>query len=69
MNGASETLSRPGTRAVVCTYHRHGDHERLSEAMRALGYNVETSGGWMLFMHDKTIQPPFFRRGVIYCYK
>jgi hypothetical protein len=67
--GAEEVLSLPDTRAVVCTYHRHGDHERLSAAMRARGYEVRTSPGWMLFIHDKNLQPPFFRRGVIYCTK
>lgn len=67
LRGAEEALSRPGTRAVVCTYHRHGDHERLSGAMRARGFEVETSAGWMLFVHDKDLRPPFFRRGVIYC--
>ena len=69
LNGAREALSHPGTRAVVCTYHCHGDHERLSEAMRARGYDVRTSAGWMLFIYDKKLQPPFFRRGVIYCKK
>ncbi len=67
--GAREALSRPDTRAVVCTYHRHGDHDRLSESMRARGFRVDTSPGWMLFLHDREQHPPFFRRGVIYCSK
>ncbi len=65
--GAAGVLSRPGTRAVICTYHRHDDHRRLSEAMRARGFRVDTSPGWMLFVHDRDLRPPFFRRGVIYC--
>ena len=65
--GAREALSRPGTRAVICTYHRAGDHERLSEAMRGQGFDVATSGGWMLFVHDRELAPPYFRRGGIYC--
>ncbi len=69
LNGAAEVLSRPGTRAVVCTYHRHGDHERLSDSMRERGFDVTTSAGRMLFVHDRELQPPFFRRGVIYCRK
>jgi len=66
--GAGEVLSRPDTRAVICTYHRDGDHARLSERMRTRGFDVATSPGWMLFVHDRAgLQPPFFRRGVIYC--
>jgi predicted RNA methylase len=67
LDGAAEALSRPGTRAVVCTYHRHDDHARLSERMRARGFEVATSSGYMLFVHDRRLRPPFFRRGVIYC--
>jgi FkbM family methyltransferase len=67
--GATKVLSQPGTRAVVCTYHRHDDHERLSEAMRERGFTVTTSPGWMLFVYDRDLKPPFFRRGVIYCSK
>jgi hypothetical protein len=69
LRGASELLSRTDTRAVVCTYHRNGDHERLSEVMRVGGFEVETSEGWMLFIHDRNLRPPYFRRGVIYCCK
>ncbi len=69
LRGAREALSRPGTRAVVCTYHRDGDHGRLSGAMRGMGFEVSTSSGWMLFVHGKKLGPPFFRRGVIYCRK
>ncbi len=67
--GAAGALARPDTRAVVCTYHRAGDLERLSERMCTGGFEVVPSGGWMLFVHDRELQPPFFRRGVIYCRK
>jgi hypothetical protein len=67
LRGAAGVLSRPGTRAVVCTYHRHDDHRQLSETMRAHGFEVATSPGRMLFMLDGDLRPPFFRHGVIYC--
>lgn len=70
LRGAAQTLSRAGTKAVLCTYHGHDDHRRLSEMMRDRGFRVETSAGYMLFMCDwKNLKPPFFRRGVIYCSK
>ncbi len=67
LDGAREVLSRSDTRAVICTYHRHGDHAALSEKMRSLGYRVTTSHGYMLFVFAHDLQPPFFRRGMIYC--
>ena len=69
LEGAREALARLDTRAVICTYHRGGDHGKLSDVMRTQGYDVATSGGWMLFVHDRNLQPPFFRRGLIYCRK
>lgn len=70
LKGAAETLSRKGTKAVVCTYHRQRDHALLSGMMASRGFNVETSPGYMLFLPDrKNLESPFFRRGVIYCSK
>jgi hypothetical protein len=69
LSGAERALSRPDTRAVVCTYHRQDDHRRLSEVMRGCGFKVATSPGRMLFILDPDLSPPFFRRGVIYCTK
>ncbi len=65
--GAGEALSRPDTRAIICTYHRDGDHARLSGVMLDRGFRVSTSPGWMLFFYDREIAPPYFRRGLIYC--
>ncbi|MDR2882494.1 MAG: FkbM family methyltransferase [Alistipes sp.] len=67
LDGAGEVLARPDTRAVICTYHRQDDHTELSEKMRRLGFRVDTSRGYMLFVFARDLQPPFFRRGMIYC--
>ena len=69
LDGAGEVLARPDTHAVICTYHRHDDHTALSEKMRGLGFRVDTSHGYMLFVFAHDLQPPFFRRGMIYCKK
>lgn len=70
LKGAAETLARPDTRAIVCTYHRDGDHEALSRKMESEGYYVETSPGRILFIYDEgPLKPPYFRRGLIYCTK
>lgn len=70
LRGAEETLSRPDTKAVICTYHQQDDHRELSGIMEAAGYDVVTSPGYMLFLYAHTpLEPPFFRRGLIYCAK
>jgi hypothetical protein len=69
IRGAAEALSGNDSRAIVCTYHRNGDHELLSDVMSGQGFDVATSAGHMLFVFDKALEPPFFRRGVIYCRK
>lgn len=69
LSGSSAVLERPDTHATVCTYHRHDDHEQLSAVMRERGFHVCTSPGVMLFIFDRDMRPPFYRRGVIYCCK
>lgn len=70
LRGARETLARSDVKAVICTYHRQGDHAELSGMMERAGYKVRTSSGYMLFVYDhKGLKPPYFRRGVIYCTK
>ncbi len=70
LRGAKETLSRPDTKAVICTYHRQNDHAELSAMMESAGYDVRTSPGYMLFLYGVFgLEPPYFRRGLIYCTK
>lgn len=72
IKGAAGTLSaHPDTQAVICTYHRFDDYEVVSGLMKGLGYNVEKSPGYMLFLYDTEgmIKYPYFRPGVVYCSK
>jgi hypothetical protein len=71
LTGAYATLTNGNNRlkAAICTYHRQTDYETLSAFMNELGYNCETSKGYMLFPIDKQLAPPFFRRGLIRCAK
>ncbi len=41
LTGATDTLARADTRAVVCTYHCADDYETLSAMMRERGFGVE----------------------------
>ncbi len=69
LDGAHEILSRSIRRAVICTYHRAGDEENLSQLMREHKFSVNPSYGYMLFKLFEHAQPPYFRRGLIRCEK
>lgn len=68
LEGAEETLQSSGysVRLAICTYHKQQDYEELSAIMLKKNYDVETSKGYMLF-YFAPMQPPYFRRGMIYC--
>lgn len=69
--GASNLLSSEKYRckAAICTYHNQIDHTELSALMTDLHYQVETTSGYMLFVHDENLTVPYFRRALIRCYK
>lgn len=62
------TTGKHEVKAAVCTYHNQRDHKELSEVMIDLGYKISTSPGYMLFK-QQNLEPPFLRRGLIYCVK
>ncbi|MDR2291927.1 MAG: hypothetical protein LBE11_00450, partial [Prevotellaceae bacterium] len=56
---------------LVCTYHRTGDEQKLSNYLKELNYKIKLSPGYMLFLwehnHAYDLQAPFdFRRGLIH---
>jgi hypothetical protein len=48
-----------------CTYHKGGDAEKLLRIFENNGYYTEFSEGYMLFLCDKLIKYPYFRKGII----
>ena len=52
-------------RFACCTYHRHGDAERMQALFVRHGFRTEFSGGYMLYLYDPDLRYPFFRRGVL----
>lgn len=69
LTGAQRLLTSDEYRckAAVCTYHNQNDHMELSAQMEDLGYQIETTGGYMLFVHDENLSAPYFRRALIRC--
>ena len=65
--GAKRTLARSDAQIALCAYHRQYDEENLRVLLRALGYDVSHSSGYMFFEYDADIAASLdFRRGVVY---
>jgi hypothetical protein len=52
-------------RFSCCTYHKQNDAEILKDIFESNGYNTTFSDGYMLFLYDKHIRYPYFRKGII----
>ena len=52
-------------KAVVCTYHRQDDEKNLGDFLRDCGFKTTPSKGYMLFVYDDDVKPPYLRRGII----
>jgi hypothetical protein len=52
-------------RFSCCTYHRENDAGVLKNIFESNGYQTTFSDGYMLFVHDKHIRRPYFRKGII----
>lgn len=52
-------------RVVCCTYHNSGDADKLKLLLDNAGYKTEFSEGFVLFIWDENLQPPYFRKGLI----
>jgi hypothetical protein len=48
-----------------CTYHKQNDAVILKDIFESNGYNTTFSDGYMLFLHDRLIRYPYFRKGII----
>jgi hypothetical protein len=55
---------------LICTYHRHGDADMLSQYVEKKRYYVKFSLGYMLFLYEEggfDMEPPYdFRKGLIH---
>lgn len=52
-------------RIGCCTYHKHDDAETTERMLKSLGYETEFSDGYMLFIMDPGLRPPYFRKAMI----
>jgi hypothetical protein len=66
LTGASTLLSRQTPMKItLCTYHRHNDAEVLNRMLIEKGFHTEFSRGYMLFLYDKALAPPYLRKALV----
>jgi hypothetical protein len=50
---------------ALCTYHRNNDEKDFAALLKAHGFKVTHSKGYMIHYYDKKIKAPYLRRGLI----
>ncbi len=67
LQGANEVFERnQHIKCSICSYHRHGDEEKIKNILEGYGMKTETSKGYVLFIYDKeVIRNPELRRAVV----
>ncbi|MCC9138228.1 FkbM family methyltransferase [Pontibacter silvestris] len=70
LEGSKELLSKDSNlKVAITTYHKQNDETHLAKVLHSSGFKTENSTGFMLYIYDKDIKPPYFRRGLIRAYK
>jgi hypothetical protein len=65
LKGANKELQdNPSLKVAICTYHKQNDQYELAVTLKAAGFDVPYSNGYMFFLEDKQT-PPYLRRGLI----
>ena len=67
LRGASKILNGSNDiRCSICTYHKHDDEKNIKKMLMDIGFQIEVSDGYMLFLYDEyVLQNPELRRGVV----
>ncbi|MDR0537167.1 MAG: hypothetical protein LBH04_03850 [Tannerellaceae bacterium] len=70
LDGCKSLLARSITsntdlKLLLCAYHNQGDEEKITECLHAKGFITEHSTGYMLYIIDSQLNPPYIRRGLI----
>lgn len=67
LNGADKVFKNSkNIQCAICSYHRHGDEDKIRTILKSYGLETETSNGYMLFWYDPDVlMNPEFRRGIV----
>lgn len=56
-------------RIACCTYHEQCDAVNINTLLSDFGYKTEFSEGYMLYIYDENLQPPYFRKGMVRAFR
>jgi len=56
-------------RITCCTYHEQNDADNINLMLNDYGYKTEFSEGYMLYIYDENLKPPYFRKGMIRAFR
>ncbi len=69
LEGAGKLLKRDNTIFLCCTYHRQYDAEQFEHLFEEHCFNTELTSGYMLWPYGNPMIAPFFRKGLLRCWK
>lgn len=66
MSTIADTLNHAKQMKVaLCTYHAQEDFATYSNKLKTLNFEVSSSNGYIIFLWDKSLGPPYLRRGLL----
>ena len=66
LKGMEETIAKCHPAIALCTYHKQHDFTKFSAYFAQKDYVTGTTPGLMFFLSaEESLQPPFFRKGLI----
>ncbi len=70
LQGATQFLSeKQNLKMSICTYHKQDDETKFTKFLQKFNFEINPSHRYMIFIYDKAIQAPFFRRAILRCKK
>ncbi len=64
LKGSENILKKNNNlRIVACVYHKSNDEKDIGEMLK--DFKVEATNRYMLFLYDKDLSAPYFRRGIL----
>ncbi len=68
LKGAAKSINNKQINKIaITTYHKQEDAEDFKTLFNSKGYKTSFSKNYMLFIYDKTLAFPYFRKGILRC--
>ncbi len=70
LNGMEKYLETIPSKIALCTYHKAEDYSLFCKWLSGKDFKITSSKGVMIFLNDiRSLNPPYFRKGLIRAYK